>query len=225
MRYRYLVLFVRSMSHCISLIPLHTHTHTNTKIVNDPVTGQPKKKKTLGGAYPGQRTPTHAPYTPPTSDFQPNGAGMSTATAHFIQYGGGNALVLGTNPTATPQSGKAQPLFVAVTLPQGVAPGDVIHVRAPDGRLNAICVPPGFYPGDSFTVEFVDAAPVAKQEQQVVSPAIVPAVTMGTAAGGDDGFATGFNNPGYTPVTATATAPTGEPDIDLTVNYTGYHRA
>jgi hypothetical protein len=37
--------------------------------------------------------------------------------------------------------------FNAVTLPNGVSAGQTIHVQAPDGRLNAIIVPPGFGPG------------------------------------------------------------------------------
>jgi hypothetical protein len=50
-------------------------------------------------------------------------------------------------------------LSFAVTLPQGVYPGDTIHVKAPDGRINAIIVPDGMFAGDSFTVEFADAPP------------------------------------------------------------------
>ena len=79
------------------------------KVVTDPVTGKQKVKKKLGGAYPGQRPAQHAPYNP--SDFQ-NGQ----ATAHFIQYGGGNALVLtdGPNPTSIqPQQGQAQPEYIS----------------------------------------------------------------------------------------------------------------
>lgn len=46
-------------------------------------------------------------------------------------------------------------LFViTVTLPPGVSSGDVIHVKAPDGRLNAIVIPEGMGPGSTFTVEF-----------------------------------------------------------------------
>ncbi len=39
-------------------------------------------------------------------------------------------------------------------MPSGVRGGDVIHVRAPDGRINAIIVPMGMGPGSTFTVEF-----------------------------------------------------------------------
>jgi hypothetical protein len=34
-----------------------------------------------------------------------------------------------------------------VTLPNGVTAGETIHVQAPDGKINAIVVPPGFGPG------------------------------------------------------------------------------
>jgi hypothetical protein len=75
----------------------------------DPVTGQQKKKKKLGGAYPGQRPPQHDQYTP--SNFE-----GGKATAHFVQYGGGNALVLVDGPTPSavqPQQGHAQPVFIS----------------------------------------------------------------------------------------------------------------
>lgn len=52
----------------------------------------------------------------------------------------------------------------SVTLPDGVSPGDIIHVRAPDGRLNAITVPEGMGPGSTFTVEFADDLPPPPEE-------------------------------------------------------------
>jgi hypothetical protein len=78
-------------------------------MVTDPITGQQKKKKKLGGAYPGQRPPQHDQYTP--SNFE-----GGKATAHFVQYGGGNALVLVDGPTssaAQPQQGSARPVFIS----------------------------------------------------------------------------------------------------------------
>jgi hypothetical protein len=41
-------------------------------------------------------------------------------------------------------------------LPEGVTAGQEIHVQAPDGKVNAIIIPPGFGPGSTFTVEFTD---------------------------------------------------------------------
>ena len=49
------------------------------KYVVDPATGQEKKKKKLGGAYPGQRRPQHRPHMPNESQFGPDGK----ATVHF----------------------------------------------------------------------------------------------------------------------------------------------
>jgi hypothetical protein len=146
--------------------------------------GHEKTKKTLGGAYPGQRPPQHQPYAPASSDYNSNG----TAVAHFMAYGGGNALTLvrqdGSNK---PEMGQAQPMLVqgkerereresahvnacyvslpipithtdtlcyTVTLPAGVQAGQTIHVQAPDGKVNAIIVPQGLGPGSVFTVEF-----------------------------------------------------------------------
>ena len=73
------------------------------------MTGQEKKKNKLGGAYPGQRRPQQAPYTPSADQFGPDGK----ATVHFMAYGGGNALTLvqhdGTNQ---PQTGGYQPEYI-----------------------------------------------------------------------------------------------------------------
>ena len=89
-------------------------------------------------------------------------------------------------------------------------PGDTIHVQAPDGRLNAIVVPPGMYAGSTFTVQF-DAgpspvappppAPYKYDNPPVAASAPLtsyePAVTSGTSPGGGaDDFATGFGSNG-----------------------------
>lgn len=75
----------------------------------DPGTGQQKTKKKLGGAYPGQRRPQNAPYVPPANDFGKDG----TATAHFIAYGGGNALTLvKQDGSHQPEAGKPQPEYI-----------------------------------------------------------------------------------------------------------------
>lgn len=193
---------------------------SSLQVVTHPITGEQKTKKKLGGAYPGQRPPTHAPYTPPASDFGKIGAGVSTATTHFIQYGGGNALVLGTSPNVTPQVGPSsasKPLYVSVTLPEGVYPGDTIHVKSPDGRINAICIPDGMYPGSTFTVEFADAVPPKQQPyqyQQQPQP-MIPANTGVAPSGGDDGFVAGFNNPGYVPLVVSPAVATHETHMDV----------
>lgn len=64
-------------------------------------------------------------------------------------------------------------LFVIVTLPAGVNAGDTIHVQAPDGRKNAIVVPPGMGPGSTFTVEF-SGEPAAAPAAQAAAISAVP---------------------------------------------------
>lgn len=126
--------------------------------------------------------------------------------------------------TAVPESGKPQPQFIqgtlrccecrrrrslsfthllhsilTVTLPSGVEAGQTIHVQAPDGRMNAIVIPPGFGPGSTFTVEF--------------APDEVPPPAKAEIPSSGDGFAAGFNNPNWRP-DATATAvPANEPEV------------
>jgi hypothetical protein len=82
----------------------------------DPVTGEKKKK--LGGAYPGNRRPQQAPYAPPQSDFQKVDGNTAQATAHFVSYGKGNALVLVDHANAPPQlaTGVPQKEFIQGTL-------------------------------------------------------------------------------------------------------------
>jgi hypothetical protein len=75
------------------------------QVTTDLHTGKEKKKHKMGGAYPGNRRKPQAPYTPSASQFNPQGQ----ATAHFVSYGGGNALVLQQGGLAQPQVGeKAQ---------------------------------------------------------------------------------------------------------------------
>lgn len=182
---------------------------SSTQVITDPVTGETKKKKKLGGAYPGQMGQHHAPYQPPASAFQ-NGK----ATAHFVSYGGGNALTLvQPDGTTKPQHGGPESQFVQVTLPDGVVSGQKIHVQAPDGRINEIIVPNGFGAGSTFTVEFApaSAAPPPSNENKIpvqqaaefnntrIPANDAPVATASAVPHGDDGFASGFNNPNWRP--------------------------
>lgn len=67
----------------------------------------------MGGAYPGNRRTPQQAYTPGASEFNSQGQ----ATAHFVSYGGGNALVLQQNGIAQPQAG--QPVGKQPTYIQG----------------------------------------------------------------------------------------------------------
>ena len=67
----------------------------------------------MGGAYPGNRRTPQQAYTPGASEFNSQGQ----ATAHFVSYGGGNALVLQQNRIAQPQAG--QPVGKQPTYIQG----------------------------------------------------------------------------------------------------------
>eukprot|EP00934_Nitzschia_sp_Nitz4_P004450 Nitzschia sp. Nitz4//scaffold20_size174350//172047//172957//NITZ4_002135-RA/size174350-snap-gene-0.254-mRNA-1//-1//CDS//3329541908//4440//frame0 len=204
---------------------------SSTEMVTDPVTGQTYAKHNMGGSYPGNRRTPHQPYSPEASEFNKQGQ----ATAHFVSYGGGNALVLQQNGMVQPQVGAQlassnKPQYIQVTLPAGVNGGDKIHVRAPDGRLNEIIVPEGFGPGSTFTVEFADtpAPTYATSTPAAPAPAPAPVPYSATATpaqintnnnNADDGFATGFHNPGWRPTatvaTATATTNYNEDEIDL----------
>jgi hypothetical protein len=120
-----------------------------------------------------------------------------------------------------------------VTLPGGVHAGQVIHVQAPDGRINEIVVPDGFGPGSTFTVEFAKDGDENKKQtyegggasysnasssssyvpQKIEKPSLssYPTAPAATTPNDDDpsyddGFATGFNNPNFVPSTAPTAA-------------------
>lgn len=113
-----------------------------------------------------------------------------------------------------------------VTLPAGITPGQTIHVQAPDGQVNAIVVPDGFGPGSTFTVEFapsqstepVTAVPLedkydyssttktSSYQSSGPPPPVAPAAAAATTTG-DDGFASGFNNPNWRPAPTAQAVP------------------
>lgn len=174
---------------------------SSSEYTTDYVTGDKKAKHKMGGAYPGNRRPVNNPYTPPASQFS-NGQ----ATSHFVSYGGGNALVLKQGGVSQPQIGATvakPPEYIQVTLPAGVTSGQTIQVQAPDGRLNEIVIPQGFGPGSTFTVEFadVDSPPAtmssSKKNDYGYTPTTAPPPPPPSPGNDyDDGFATGFGNPG-----------------------------
>jgi hypothetical protein len=116
-------------------------------------------------SYPGNKRVVNPSYQPPDDAFTKVDEYTSVAQVHFVTCPGGNALKLvgkdnrgGTNhsgPDAANHGGK----YISVTLPPNVHAGDVIHVHAPDGRLNAVTVPEGMGPGSTFTVEFAPSEP------------------------------------------------------------------
>lgn len=136
--------------------------------------------------YPGNKRVANPAYQPPDSDYQQVDANTAVANAHFVTCPGGNALKLVDKPNRSDGMGVnnhnntnvgGQPEYISVTLPPGVNAGDVIHVRAPDGRLNAITVPPGMTAGSTFTVEFSSDTPPPPKEEELTPGVYVPTVT------------------------------------------------
>lgn len=100
------------------------------------------------------------------------------------------------NVTTTPN--KQHNNTKLVTLPSGVHSGDIIHVRAPDGRLNAITVPNGMGPGSTFTVEFSDDTPPPPAEEDLTPGVYVPTVmaepeVMETSSSSNAAYVPGAN--------------------------------
>ena len=163
--------------------------------VVDPATGEEKKVTKFGGAHPGNRRPQHKPYTPPNQEFDKEGHAtahfVTVGGGNALQLVQ-RTDEPDTKPSASSSGGGKAPEYIegmytksavdtflgfvlskvdlllsfyAVVLPDGVTAGQTIHVQAPDGRLNAVVVPAGFGPGDKFTVEFADVAPVQKEDE------------------------------------------------------------
>lgn len=102
-------------------------------------------------------------------------------------------------------------LPIIVTLPPGVSSGDVIHVKAPDGRLNAIVIPEGVGPGSTFTVEFAnDSVPPTNMAPGTYVPTVIaePDVETGVPASSYyNGAASEQAPPVAQPISAMAHAP------------------
>jgi hypothetical protein len=99
---------------------------------------------------------------------------------HFVAYGGGNALTLvKQDGTSQPETGGPEPQYIQVTLPEGVTAGQTVHVQAPDGKVNAIVVPPGFGPGSTFTVEFAPDTTMPPPSAQATAPVEAQAELLG----------------------------------------------
>ena len=129
-------------------------------------------------AYPGNKRAAHPVYQPGPEEFRadPNDPNTAIANVHFVTCPGGNALKLVGKPNRVEQTGSdTQAQYISVTLPANVHAGDVIHVKAPDGRLNAITVPQGMGPGSTFTVEFSADTP-SPAEEDLTPGVYVPTV-------------------------------------------------
>ncbi len=65
--------------------------------------------------------------------------------------------------------------MLLVVVPDGVYPGQVLHVTVPDGsgRFVAATVPPGLSPGETFMIEY-PAAPMVNENLVVATPVSYP---------------------------------------------------
>ena len=123
-------------------------------------------------------------------------------------------MVLVDDANSPPEAASGGPAkeYISVTLPEGVNPGDTIHVQSPDGRLNAIVVPDGMHAGSTFTVEFAGAPKPPPTAVPVAAPAAAaysstatddfvsgfnapPSASRSHPSAPDDGFVSGFHNP------------------------------
>jgi len=132
--------------------------------------------------YPGNRREAQRPYQPADDDYKQVTSTTAVAQAHFVTCPGGNALKLVGKPNRSEEvavnvsSSGGLAKYIQVTLPPNVHAGDIIHVKAPDGRMNAITVPDGMGPGSTFTVEFSDNTPSPPKEEELTPGVYVPTV-------------------------------------------------
>lgn len=180
------------------------------------------------GTYPGNKRVAKPAYQPGDGEFERVNSTTAVATAHFVTCPGGNALKLVGKPNRVDEQaagvapgGATGPQYISVTLPPGVQSGDVIHVKAPDGRINAITVPMGMGPGSTFTVEFSEDTPPPPKEDELTPGVYVPTVvaepeeveTGVPAAGGGGGGGYGMQQGGDGMETAAVAQPTTGPYV------------
>eukprot|EP00584_Thalassiosira_punctigera_P007597 CAMPEP_0172527506 /NCGR_PEP_ID=MMETSP1067-20121228/2177_1 /TAXON_ID=265564 ORGANISM="Thalassiosira punctigera, Strain Tpunct2005C2" /NCGR_SAMPLE_ID=MMETSP1067 /ASSEMBLY_ACC=CAM_ASM_000444 /LENGTH=160 /DNA_ID=CAMNT_0013311255 /DNA_START=252 /DNA_END=730 /DNA_ORIENTATION=- len=136
-------------------------------------------------SYPGNKRVAKPSYQPSDGEYEQVNSTTAVANAHFVTCPGGNALKLVGKPNRAevPVTSGGLAKYILVTLPPGVRAGDVIHVKAPDGRTNAITVPEGMGPGSTFTVEFSDDAPPPLKEEDLAPGVYVPTVVAEPEAG------------------------------------------
>jgi len=166
-------------------------------------------------AYPGNKRVAKPVYQPGDADYKKVNSTTAVCTAHFVTCPGGNALRLVDKPNRAentiPSTAGGLAKYIQVTLPPGVNSGDIIHVKAPDGRMNAISVPAGMGPGSTFTVEFSDDTTFPQKEEDLTPGVYVPTVVAQLEL--ETGVPTG-NNYGYNASsygTGTGTSVVAEP--------------
>lgn len=138
------------------------------------------------GAYPGNNRVAKPSYQPTDEEYKQVNSTTAVAQAHFVTCPGGNALKLvgkpnraendNNMPTTAVGGSEGLARYISVTLPPGVNAGDIIHVKAPDGRINAITVPEGMGPGSTFTVEFSPDIPPPPEKEDLAPGVFVPTV-------------------------------------------------
>jgi hypothetical protein len=82
------------MGNCCQPQAVETGLGVTSYVVNNGTPQKNAKKKKNLTQYPGQRRPLNDPYVPPESDFANVDGATMVATKRFVNYGGGNALVL-----------------------------------------------------------------------------------------------------------------------------------
>ena len=182
-----------------------------------PDTKQPKKKKNFT-QYPAHKRPVNDPYVPHESAFKQVDETTRVATERFVNYGGGNALVLVDDHSPVQQEQKldAQKQYVsgAVSNAGSKFLFCLQHLRSAYVRLFFIgfsllyflvTVPPGLRPGDLINIRTPDGQYVA--------------VTVPEGMSEGSSFLVEFA-PGAPPPSTTTTTdllPEKEPDIPVAV--------
>lgn len=81
------------------------------------------------------------------------GSGIAQMDQNLAQINGGIEAERKRIFDAVMASGAQVPQMMAVTCPEGAAPGTSIQIQAPDGRMLAVQVPAGVAPGAQFQVQ------------------------------------------------------------------------
>jgi hypothetical protein len=89
-------------------------------------------------------------------------------------------LLMQNNNNNNNSPAEATTVVLSVVVPPNMKSGDALHVQAPDGRIIAVTIPPGIYPGQSFMVKVPSPQQQQQQPQQQPSVFTPPAASPPT---------------------------------------------
>jgi len=87
--------------------------------------------------------------------------------------------------TSSAEDGTSTSLVLACTIPDKAEPGQVFHIRSPDGRYFEVTVPDGSSPGETLNIVVPAAPALSSSSSSVPTPIANPIDVAGGGGGGN----------------------------------------